>query len=155
MERIEIINLEPLLVIGIRKKGYYREIAEMLPKLYEYASKKGAVFSGMPTFICHESPGEIEEANRAGNADIEVAVPIANKIEETDEMHCYTLPGEKMAKIIHKGPYEACEITYNELFDWIKKNNNRIIGPIREVYLNDPREVGPEETITEIYVPID
>ncbi|GAH06344.1 unnamed protein product, partial [marine sediment metagenome] len=36
-----------------------------------------------------------------------------------------------------------------------EKNNKRIIGPIREVYLNDPREVGPEETITEIYVPID
>ncbi|MBA7704469.1 hypothetical protein ES703_113279 [subsurface metagenome] len=155
MERIEIINLEPLLVIGVRKKGYYREIGEILPRLYEHASKKGAVFSGMPTFICHESPEEIEEANKTGSADIEVAVPIENNIEETDEMHCYTLPGGKMAKIIHKGPYDACEITYNELFAWIEKNNKRIIGPIREVYLNDPREVGPEETITEIYAPID
>jgi len=155
MERIKIINLEPQLVIGVRKKGYYREIAEILPRLYEYASKKGAVFSGMPTFICHESPEEIEEANKTGNADIEVAVPIENNIEETDEMHCYTLLGGKMAKIIHKGPYDACEITYNELFAWVKKNNKRIIGSIREVYLNDPREVGPKETLTEIYVPID
>lgn len=91
MERIEIINLEPLLVIGVRKKGYYREIGEILPRLYEHASKKGAVFSGMPTFICHESPEEIEEANKTGSADIEVAVPIENNIEETDEMHCYTI----------------------------------------------------------------
>lgn len=155
MKKIEIINLEPQLVIGVRKKGYYREIGEILPKLYEYASKKGAIFSGMPIFICHESPEEIEEANNTGSADIEVAVPVAKNIEETDEIHCYTLPGEKMAKIIHKGPYDACEITYNELFAWIEKNNKRIIGPIREVYLNDPREVGLEETLTEIYAPID
>jgi len=155
MEKIEIINLEPQIVIGIRKKGYYREIAEMLPKLYEYASRKGAEFSGMPAFICHESPEEVEEANKTGGADIEVVAPIANSIEETNEIHCYTLPGGKMAKIIHKGPYDTCETTYNELFKWIEKNNKRIIGSIREVYLNDPREVGPEETLTEIYAPID
>ncbi len=29
-----------------------------------------------------------------------------------------------------------------------------VAGPIREVYLNDPREVGLEEALTEIYVPI-
>ena len=155
MEKIEIINLEPQLVIGIRKRGYYKDIAEMLPKLYEYASKKGAEFSGMPTFICHESLGEIEEANNTGNADIEIVAPIKNNIEENNEMHCYNLPGGKMAKIIHKGPYDASEPTYNELFEWIKKNNKKIIGPTRESYLNDPREVGPEETLTEIYVPID
>ncbi|MFA5015055.1 MAG: GyrI-like domain-containing protein [Actinomycetota bacterium] len=155
MGEIEIINLKPQLVIGIRKKGYYKDIAELLPKLYEYASKKGAEFSGMPSFICRESAEEAEEANKTGNADIEVVAPIKNRIEENDEMHCYTLPGGKMAKAIHKGPYEACEATYNELFEWIKKNNKKIIGPIRESYLNDPREVGPEEILTEIYVPID
>jgi len=37
----------------------------------------------------------------------------------------------------------------------LKKNNKRITGSIREVYLNYPREVGPEETLTEIYAPID
>ena len=155
MGKIEIINLESQLVIGIRKKGYYKDIAELLPKLYEYASKKGAEFSGMPSFICHESTEEVEEANKTGNADIEVVAPIKNRIEENNEMHCYTLPGGKMAKAIHKGPNETCEATYNELFEWIKKNNKNIIGPIRESYLNDPREVGPEETLTEIYVPID
>ncbi|MDD3248518.1 MAG: GyrI-like domain-containing protein [Methanosarcina sp.] len=30
-----------------------------------------------------------------------------------------------------------------------------IFGPVREVYLNDPREVPPEEILTEIYAPLD
>jgi effector-binding domain-containing protein len=29
------------------------------------------------------------------------------------------------------------------------------MGPIREIYLNDPREVSPEELLTEIYAPIE
>lgn len=155
MKNIEIMDLESQLVIGARKKGHYREIAEILPKLYEYALKKGAVFSGMPAFICHESPEEMEGADKTGNADIELVIPIAEKIEETDEMHCYMVPGGKMAKTIHKGPYEASEATYNELFAWIEKTNRNITGPIREVYINDPGEVGVENTITEIYAPID
>jgi len=40
MEEITVVDVKPQLVAGIRKKGYYREIAELLPKLYEYATKK-------------------------------------------------------------------------------------------------------------------
>ena len=36
-----------------------------------------------------------------------------------------------------------------------EKNGKKIVGPIREAYLNDPREVRLEEALTEIYVPID
>lgn len=155
MKEITIVDLNPQLVIGIRKKGHYKEIAELLPRLYKYASENGAEFSGMPTFICHESAEETIEADKTGNADIEVVAPIKERIKGNDEMDCYTIPGGKMAKIVHKGPYEECETTYNELFSWIKENNKKITGPIREVYLNDPGEVGPDETLTEIYIPIE
>ena len=30
-----------------------------------------------------------------------------------------------------------------------------ITGPTREIYLNDPMEVPPEEILTEIYAPVD
>ncbi len=58
-----------------------------------------------------------------------------------------------MAKILHKGPHEECILTSEKLFSWIAENGKRIVGPIREIYLNDPREVPPEEITTEIYVP--
>jgi len=154
MEEITIVDVKPQLVAGIRKRGHYREIAEMLPKLYKYAAEKGAKFVGMPTFICHETAEEVIEADKTGNADIEVAAPIASKIEETEEIKCYELSGGKMAKIVHKGPYDKCGPAYEKLFSWIQHKGKKIVGPTREVYLNDPREVGPEETLTEIYAPI-
>ena len=154
MDEVTVVDVKPLLVAGIRKRGQYRQIAELLPRLYQYAATKGAKFTAPPLFVCHETPEEAAEADKTGNADVEVAAPIAEKIEETEEIKCYTLPGGKMAKIIHKGPYDKCEQTYNKIFAWIQKNGKRIVGPIREAYLNDPTEVGLEEALTEIYIPI-
>ena len=154
MEDVIVVDVKPQLVAGIKKRGYYREIAELLPKLYAYAASKGAVFTEPPIFVCHETPEEAMEADKTGNALVEVAAPIAKTIEETDEIKCYTLPGGAMAKIVHKGPYDKCEQAYNKVFAWIEDNGKKIAGPIREAYLNDPREVGLEEALTEIYVPI-
>ncbi len=81
-------------------------------------------------------------------------MPIAEKISETERFRCYELPGGKMAKVRHKGPYEASGLAYEALFAWMKENAKELAGPIREAYLNDPREVGPEETLTVIYAPI-
>jgi effector-binding domain-containing protein len=154
LDDVTVVEVKPQLVAGIKKIGYYREIAELLPRLYQYATAKGAVFTEPPLFVCHETAEEAREADKTGNALVEVAAPIAKKIEETDEIKCYTLPGGTMAKIVHKGPYDKCEQAYNKVFAWIEKNGKKITGPIREAYLNDPREVGLEEALTEIYVPI-
>ena len=59
-----------------------------------------------------------------------------------------------MARIVHKGPFEQSAATYRQLFTWIAQQHKKIVGPTREVYLNDPRKVPPEEIVTEIYAPI-
>ena len=156
MEEITIVEVKPQLVAGIKKTGQYKIIAELLPKIYEYAGSKGAQFTGPPVFLCHEAGAEeAMEADKNGTANVEVVAPIGEKIPETDEITCYTLPGGKMAKTIHKGPYEDCGPTYEKLFKWLVENGKKVTGPTREAYLNDPREVAPKEILTEIYAPID
>lgn len=111
-----------------------------------------------PAFLWHETTVvEAQKADIGENADLEVAFPISEFVEITgdEETRVYELPGGKMAKIVHKGPYEECTLTYEKLFTWITENGNRISGPVREVYLNDPREVQPEEVLTEIYAPLE
>jgi effector-binding domain-containing protein len=156
MNEITIVDVKPQLVAGMTKTGSYKIIAELLPKLYEYAASKGAQFTGPPVFLCHEVTAEkVMEADKNGTANVEVAAPIAAKIPETDEITCYELPGGKMAKTIHKGPYQECGPTYEKLFNWLKENDKEIIGPTREVYLNDPKDVKEEEILTEIYAPLE
>jgi effector-binding domain-containing protein len=156
MDEITIVDVQPQLVAGITRVGQYKIIAELLPKLYGYAGSKGAKFSGPPVFVCHEVTVEnVMEADKNGTANVEVAAPIAEKIPETDEIKCYTLLGGKMAKTVHKGPYQDCGPTYEKLYKWIDEQGKKITGPVREVYLNDPREVGEAEALTEIYAPIE
>jgi effector-binding domain-containing protein len=105
-------------------------------------------------FLWHET--SVEEAQKAdldGNADIEVCAH-SRKNTRDRRFKCYELPGGKMVKIRYKGPYEASGQAYEKLFAWMKENGKELAGPIREAYRNDPREVGPEETLTVIYAPI-
>jgi effector-binding domain-containing protein len=158
MSEVTIVEIPIQRVLGMRRKGPYREISVILPKLFEFIFSKNIQIAGSPIYICHEtSPEEVQKADKDGNADIEVAVPISGSsgISGNKEIQEYELPGGKMARIIHKGPYENCGPAYEELFSWISKKGKRISGPTREAYLNDPREVPPEEILTEIYAPID
>jgi effector-binding domain-containing protein len=59
-----------------------------------------------------------------------------------------------MARTVHKGPYHDCPRTYEVLLSWLEENGHKIAGPMREAYINDPREVAPEDILTIIYVPI-
>lgn len=156
MEEITIVDFPSQTVLGTKQTGKYELIPSLIRKVFEYAIPHGAQIQGPPMFICHETSVEAaEEANREGTAKVEIVVPIAAKIDGTDNITCYELPGGCMAKIVHKGPYETCESTYQKLFCWLSENNKRINGPIREVYCNDPREVPQEEILTEIYAPIE
>jgi len=154
-KEISVVNVKPQLVLGMRKRGPYRNIAVMIPQICQFAVQNDIQLIGPPMYICHEtSPEEAKEADQKGNADVEVAVPIAQRGKETDEIKCYELPGAKMAKIIHKGPYQEEPATYQKLFAWLEENNKTVVGPMREIYLNDPHEVPEEELLIEIYAPI-
>jgi len=153
---ITIVNMEPQLVIGMRKTGPYKNIGIMIPQICQYAVQNGIQLIGPPICVCREtSAEEAVKADKSGNADIEVAVPIAQRGKETDEIKCYELPAAKMAKIVHKGPYQEETVTYQKLFDWLEENNKAITGPMREIYINNPHVVPQEELLIEIYAPVE
>lgn len=156
MEEVTIVEVPPVRVVGMRKRGKYMEIAAMIGAVYGYIVEQGGVPAGPPIYIGHEmSEEEAAAADAAGNADLEVAAPVMGEVADSDEIKAYELPGGTMAKIIHRGPYPECTKAYEKLFAWIEGNGKQISGPIREVYLNDPAQVPPEELLTEIYAPID
>ncbi len=155
MEEIAIVEVPPQQVVGIKKTGNYTLIPGLLMQLAGYIMENKIAFRGLPTFICHEtSPDAVKEANEKGTALVEVAWPVAGKVSGSGDIKVYTLPGGKMVRTVHNGPYETCEPTYLALFSWIEKHQLKIAGPIREIYPNDPREVKPEDILTEILVPV-
>lgn len=160
MTDISITEVAPQTVIGLRRRGFYQEqIPAMIMELFQYVEQEGIETAGMPIFVCHEtSPEEAMRAAEEGNADIEVALPVGAPVAipggEPNGLTCYQLPGGTMLRATHRGPYEASETTYNEIFAWLAQQGKQVTGPIREVYLNDPAEVEAEDILTEIYVPV-
>jgi effector-binding domain-containing protein len=155
MDDVSVVNVQTQMVLGMRRRGRYGEISEMIPKIFQVAQEKGIEIVGRPVFVCHEqSAEESMKADREGNADVEVAVPVAGEAEGTDEVKFYELPGGQMAKIVHKGPYDALGPTYEKLYKWLSEQGKGVTGPTREIYVSDPRSTPPEELITEIYAPI-
>jgi AraC family transcriptional regulator len=155
MDDITLIDVPEQTVLGIRKTGHYRLIAELLAAIAIYATEQGIPLLGPPVFVIHETtPEEAMEADRKGTADVEVAFPVPEGTAPAPDMQVYSLPGGRMARALHKGPYEACEPTYLRLFAWLEEQGLSIAGPMREVYLNDPHEVPPEEILTEILTPV-
>ena len=155
MDEITIVDVPDLKVLGMTKRGSYTLIPELLMKVYDFARKKNAAIAGPPVFLCHEtSPESVKEANEKGTAMIEIAWPVTGTVKGNRQVRAYDLSGGKMVHAIHRGPYAECEPTYLKLFAWIAERNLTIAGPVREVYVNDPREVKPAEILTEIYIPV-
>ncbi|MDD1679801.1 MAG: GyrI-like domain-containing protein [Methanomicrobiales archaeon] len=156
MEEVTLIELPSLKVLGIRQHGPYRMIPELLSRIFGFVMKNHLTVTGMPMFLLREESKEkAMEADRTGTADVEVVVPVTGEAPYEAGISSYTLPGGKMARIIHRGPYETSELSYQKIFTWIAENGYHVAGPIREIYYNNPQEVKPEDIMTEIMVPVE
>jgi len=156
MTEVTIVDVQPQTVIGVRQRGRYEEIATMLAGLYMFAMGRGIEIAGRPVFVCHEAtPEDAMKAAQDGDADIEVALPVSLDADGCESVKHYQLPGGRMAKIVHKGPYQGSLSAYEKLYTWLGCQGKKPTGPVREVYVNDPRDIPPEEILTEIYAPIE
>lgn len=155
MDEIEIVELPAQTVLGIRRRGPYSHIPAMLMEIWAVIMEKGAIPAGPPVFVCRQTAvAEVEQAVATGDADLEVAFPVANRVKSEGEIEYYELPAGRFARVLHTGPYEQCTATYERLFAGLAAQGLAITGPIREYYLNDPSEVAPEEILTEILAPV-
>lgn len=64
-------------------------------------------------------------------------------------------PGGVCATTRHRGPYSQLGLAHHALYAWIHQRGHRERGPVREHYLNDPKDTPPGELLTELFVPID
>ncbi len=155
MDEIEIVEQPAQHVLGLRRRGPYSQIPEMLMEVFAVIMEKGAIPAGPPVSVYRQTTvAEVEQAEASGDADLEVAFPVSNRVKPEGDVQYYELPGGRFAKVLHHGPYEGCTGTYERLFAWLAERGLAITGPIREYYLNDPSEVAPEEILTEIHAPI-
>ena len=108
----------------------------------------GASVAGQPRIVYHHV---IDEET---DGDIEICVPVEGTFAGNAAVGKRELAGGTMATTVHEGPYDQITPAYHMLARWISENGYEIVGPPREVYVNDPRTVAADGLLTRIEFPI-
>lgn len=114
--------------------------------LMRHARETGAQFVGPPFVLYPETP--------AGDFPIAVCMPVAPGAVAGDEVAVEELPAVEAATLLYQGPYDGMEPSWRRLMEWVGASGRRPAGPVREIYLSDPDQVGEEELLTELVVPL-
>jgi effector-binding domain-containing protein len=109
---------------------------------------QAATASGPPLVVYHD----VIDADTDG--DIEVCVPLAGPMEPDGGVAMRELEGGSMASTLHRGPYDEIGAAYEAVMDWISSEGHTVMGPPREIYLNDPQTVRTDDLLTRIEFPI-
>jgi len=74
-----------------------------------------------------------------------------------DGLHCETLPAGRWAVFRHVGPYTTLWQAWTSVYrDWVPRSGHTLRDAMPcEHYVNDPREVSPDQLITDLYIPIE
>lgn len=163
MNEITIKRVEPITVASCRrtfpKDGFDENLGRMWPELNAYIDTKG-VKKTIPCLMLYHSGWWDLPDLKVGyddlTLDVEVAEPVTRTFEGNDDVKVYQLPlVEKMASIIHRGPFSTISKSFEALFDWMKSNQYVADGPVREIYhKGDWVTSDPEEYVTELQIPV-
>lgn len=136
-------------IAALLHRGPYREIGHAFSLLM--GRLDGVAVAG-PTFaVYHDDPSAVAEADLRSHAGIEVA-PGAPLPPGLDRLQ---LPAGRRAVTVHRGPYEGLEATWERFYAWLGASGLDVADAAPfERYLDDPREVAPEDLLTEILVPL-
>ena len=161
MEEPEIVKLEPIEVLYVRKQGAYTKSAtEAWEILMEFSYKNKIKYkknlmgkNAMMFGIGHDNPNMIDDNKLRYDACISYD---DKTVQPEGEIYNKIIDGGKYAMFTHKGAYENLKSTYDMIINWIVENGIHVEDkPMFEKYLNrDPRKTKPENLQTEIYVPI-
>lgn len=111
----------------------------------------GASVAGAPFVTYHA----VIDEETAGDIDISVPVADSPELDGDGEVDIVELPAHLVASTVHRGPYDELSPAYHTLTGWIQEHGHQMAGAPREIYLNDPASVSPDELLTEVQWPIE
>jgi DNA-binding transcriptional MerR regulator/predicted transcriptional regulator YdeE len=140
---IKLVETIDTNMVSVRGNIAIRDFDKLFLRLTDLMEQTGAVCAGGLLAIYHSPEFDPEDT------DLEIGYPVTAASD-----HTRTLKGGPCAAAVHKGEYGKLHETYTRLGAWIDSKGYAISAPPYEIYLNDPREVPPDQLITEVYFPI-
>lgn len=155
MHDVRIETIQGMELLGLAHTGDYMGIGQSFEKLFGWLGMRGYLTPCMRSVgIYFDDPDSVSQDQLRSAAC--AAFPELKDI--TPEV-----PYEKMqvregeyAVLRFKGPYANMHSAYRWFYGhWLPQSGREACdAPVFEEYLNNPRDVSPEELITDIYMPL-
>lgn len=149
--RVEIARFEGVRLAALEHRGDYQEIGNTFARLQIGFAANGISFS-RSFGIYFDDPESVPEKELRAEAGLvtDAAIPAGQGIREIK------IPAMLCASVLHKGPYAELERAYRHLFrDWLPESGYEAADfSCFEEYLNDPREIPPQELLTRVHLPL-
>ncbi len=131
--------------------GSYKEIPKHMQEVGQWVMDDGLEMTGMVYGSYFNSPEEVPE----DELEYEIGFSYDGDLKIQDGKIGYKeIPEHTVLVAIHKGPYTNVGPVIHAIAEYADKNGYDIVGPVTEVYLNDPNLVLPDELLTEVRFPV-
>jgi DNA-binding transcriptional MerR regulator/DNA gyrase inhibitor GyrI len=140
---VQVLELAPLLVGGIRMAGRYSDCGSGFATL---GKRLGRHIAGKPLCLFYDGEYRDEDAN------FEPCMPLRKPVA-AEGISVRELPGGRCVSLMHRGPYAELSRTYARALRYVKEHGYQLQVPCREVYHQGPGMLfrgNPKKYLTEI-----
>jgi effector-binding domain-containing protein len=155
------VAVDPVAAITIEAQCQIGEIGATVGALFarlgEFMTRNGLRATGAPRIIYRGMD--------AGDTLFILAFPVAADVgADIDEgdIRLDRLPGGRMWRFAHHGPYPNLGVTYQAITEWLlqrklidSEDDWSNFMPMWEEYVSDPATTKPDDLLTYIYLPAD
>ncbi|MEZ5648383.1 MAG: AraC family transcriptional regulator [Alphaproteobacteria bacterium] len=153
MYNVRIENIPAMALAAIDHYGSYMMIGKAFEIVFSWFGVRNLIKADTRAIgIYYDDPASIAEENLRSKAGL--VVPDSFHIEPP--LTRAEITGGTYAVLRHQGPYADMRSAYNWLYGtWLVQSGYETAdAPIFEDYLNNPREVAPQDLLTDIYLPL-
>ncbi len=151
---VRIEQLPSRHLLGAAHQGDYQGIGQAFERLRQLAITRGLMGKGAVSLgVYYHDPDVTPAEDLRSHACLTVPLDFGPAPEGFELLD---LPGGEHAVGVHRGPYDRLHESYRWLFGrWLPGSGREPADrPCHEIYVNDPREVPPQDLITHVCVPL-
>lgn len=146
-----VVTIEPADTAVVRAVVPMTELAGFFDRTFGVLpgaiAKQGATIAGPAFALYHGAPGD--------KADLEVGFPTDRAIEPDGDVVASTLPGGRIARVVHAGGYDGLGGTWERLAGWMAEQGLAPGHVLWEVYVTEPSpDMNPDDLRTELNWPV-
>ncbi len=136
--------------VFLEQHGDYRRLGDVMRRLFGAAETLGLEPEGAPFALFFDDPGSVALAELRAR----VCLPVSERPARLGDLQYDVLPRAMVVYARVPGAYPEVPRSYPALFAYLRELGWSQGGPVREVYLVNPREVeSHEQLLTEVQIP--